>query len=69
MRKNLQRMAVFVRSALVAAAFPFLLLNVIAQAPAFSPTSGTAEVERVIATGSIIPKPRKLDLIRVRTQS
>ena len=56
MTKNLQQTPVFIRAALVAAVgFPFLALNAFAQAPAASPAGGTAEAERVIVTGSLIP--------------
>src|ERR1700720_684622 len=56
MTNNLQQTAVFIRTALVAAVgFPFLALNAFAQAPASSPAGGTAEAERVIVAGSLIP--------------
>ncbi|MGH8102656.1 MAG: TonB-dependent receptor plug domain-containing protein, partial [Chthoniobacterales bacterium] len=56
MIKNLQQTAVFIRTALVAViGFPFLALNAFAQAPAASPAGGTAEAERVVVTGSLIP--------------
>ena len=56
MTKNLQQTTALIRTAFVAAVgFPFLALNAFAQAPAASPAGGTAEAERVIVTGSLIP--------------
>jgi hypothetical protein len=56
MTKNLQQVVVFVRPAFVAVVgIFFIALSVFAQAPASSPAGGTAEAERVIVAGSLIP--------------
>ena len=56
MTKNLQQTPLSLRTALVAAiGLSFLAPNAFAQAPAPSPAGGTAQAERVIVTGSMIP--------------
>jgi iron complex outermembrane receptor protein len=56
MTKSLNPTAIFIRTALVAAVgIPFIAINAFAQAPAPSPVGGTAQVERVVVTGSLIP--------------
>src|SRR5690242_8551267 len=56
MTKCSQQFLVFIRGVFVATIAVFVITpNAFAQAPAASPAAGTAEVERVIVTGSLIP--------------
>lgn len=56
MTKNLQQIVIFVRAGLAAIVGICLITpNAFGQAPAASPAGGTAEAERVVVTGSLIP--------------
>ncbi|HYK23446.1 MAG TPA: TonB-dependent receptor plug domain-containing protein, partial [Candidatus Acidoferrum sp.] len=56
MTKNLQQIVIFVRAGFVAiVGICFITPNAFGQAPAASPAGGTAEAERVVVTGSLIP--------------